>query len=219
MSKYTTEVRFICEKASGFDESVGFDSVNDVINNSWDKVFNFDFPIFDEEYRPVLCKKILMYYYTREISEETVGLWKVRLWSKLNLIMPYYNKLYQSALLEFNPLYDVDYYRKTDRTTDGTGTTDTTNSGVSRNLYSDTPQGGLEGVDSETYLTSATKDITNATGNTSTGFNNTDDFLEHVWGKHPGVSYSKLLQEYRKTFINIDEQIIEELRPLFFNLW
>lgn len=219
MSKYTTEVRFICEKASGLDESVGFNSINEVINNSWDKVFNFDFPIFSEEYRPVLCKKILMYYYTREISEETVGLWKARIWAKLNVIMPYYNKLYESALLEFNPLYDMEYWRKTDRKTDGTGTSNTETSGVSRNLYSDTPQGGLDGVESERYLTSATKDITSSNGNTSTGFDNTDDFLEHVWGKQAGVSFSKMLQEYRKTFMNIDELIIEELKPFFFNLW
>ena len=219
MSKYTTEVRYICEQMSGLTDSVGYDGVNDVINNAWNKVFDFDFPIFDENYRSVLCKKILLHYYTREISDETVGLWKTHLWAKLNLIMPYYNKLYQSALLEFNPLYDIEYWRKTDRKTDGTGTSDTTNNGVARNLYSDTPQGGLEGVESERYLTTASKDITNSNENTSTGFNNTDDFLEHVWGKQTGVSFSKLLQEYRKTFINIDEQIIEELRPLFFNLW
>ncbi len=219
MSKYTTEVRFICETAAGLTESVGFSDVADVIDKAWQKVFNFEFPIYDEAYRSVLCKKILMHYYTREISEETVGLWKVKLWSKLNLIMPYYNKLYQSALLEFNPLYDVEYWRKTDRKTDGTGTSATQNGGVSRSLYSDTPQGGLEGVESERYLTNATKDITSSNGNTNTGFNNTDDYLEHVWGKQSGLSFSKMVDDYRKILINIDERIIDELKPLFFNLW
>lgn len=113
MSKYTTEVRFICETLAEFDTSQGYGKVSDVLNASWDKVFDFDFPIFDEEYRSVLCKKILKHYYTREIGLETVGLWKLKLDTKMNEIMPIFNKRYESTLFEFNPLYDVDYTRTT----------------------------------------------------------------------------------------------------------
>lgn len=109
MSKYTTEVRFICEKAAGLTESVGYGDVENVLNDSWNKVFDFDFPIFDENYRPVLCKKILKHYYTREIGFETVALWKLKLNMMMNEIMPYFNKLYDSELLKFNPLHDADY--------------------------------------------------------------------------------------------------------------
>lgn len=108
MSKYTTEVRFICENAAGYDESKGFNSVEDIITIAAPKVFNFDFPIFDENYRLPLEKKILRHYYTREIGEETVGLWKLRMQDTLCNLMPYYNKLYESELIKFNPLYDVD---------------------------------------------------------------------------------------------------------------
>lgn len=108
MSKYTTQVRFICETASELEESVGYDSVNTVIAAAIPKVFNFQFPIFDETYRTVLETKILKHYYTREIALESVGLWKLKLDTKLNEIMPYYNQLYKSQLLEFNPFYDVD---------------------------------------------------------------------------------------------------------------
>lgn len=113
MSKYTTEVRFICETLAEFDTSQGYGKVSDVLNASWDKVFDFDFPIFDEDYRSVLCKKILKHYYTREIGVETVGLWKLKLDTKMNEIMPIFNKRYESTLFEFNPLYDVDYTRTT----------------------------------------------------------------------------------------------------------
>ena len=47
MSKYTTELRFICETYAGLDESVGGDSVENVITNALPKLFNFSFPIFD----------------------------------------------------------------------------------------------------------------------------------------------------------------------------
>lgn len=108
MSKYTTEIRFLCESLTGHDSSVGFNDTNQVITEAAPIIFDFDYPIFDEQYRIPLETKILRHYYTREISEETYGLWKLRLQDRLNVIMPYYNQLYSSTLFEFNPLYDVD---------------------------------------------------------------------------------------------------------------
>ena len=304
MSKYTTEVRFICETSAGLVESEGFNSINTILNNCIENVFNFDFPIFDETYRPVLEKKILKHYYTREIATETVGLWKHYLDMRLNEIMPYYNKLYTSELLEFNPLYDVDVTTTHEKeggetgtdsgsnasTTGNTGTitdagtgsrnrtdnlsevaTDSGSEGVSgsninkntrRDYYSDTPQGAITNVENETYLTNYRKIVDDGTGSTNsstttfgksvttnnTGTQNvaltdnnkrtlntsvavsgtisgqhsistTEEYLQHVVGKTPGTSYSKLLAEYRDTFLNIDMQIIDELSDLFFNLW
>lgn len=108
MSKYTTELRFICETEAGETESVGFSDVDDIITAALPHIFDFDFPIFDENYRTTLETKIIRHYYTREIGLETYGLWKLKLQTKLNEIMPYYNKLYQSELYTYNPLYDVD---------------------------------------------------------------------------------------------------------------
>lgn len=107
MSKYTTEVRYICEKYAGLDESVGYLSIRDVISRAREVIFDFDYPIFDENYRSVLETKILKHFYTREIGEETVGLWKLRLDARMNEIMPYYNQRYESELIKFNPLYDT----------------------------------------------------------------------------------------------------------------
>ena len=64
MSKYTTELRFICESKAGLSNSVSFNQIDDVISNYWNKIFD-NFPIFDESYRSVLCSKILKHYYTR----------------------------------------------------------------------------------------------------------------------------------------------------------
>ena len=223
MSKYTTEVRFICETNAGLTESQGFNDLSDILETAAPKIFNFDFPIFDENYRLPLEIKILRHYYTREICEETVALWKLRLQDKLNMIMPYYNQLYRSELLEFNPLYDVDYTRQHEgqeignETSSEKGTRNKTeignnestkngtknstkhgndasssknvNSGnsVSTNmdeesghsdennlhwdLYSDTPQGGIDvinndtdDVDGNTYLTNVRK-VTDAKSN------------------------------------------------------
>ena len=315
MSKYTTEVRFICENASGMNESVGYGGVDAVISGAIPKVFDFSFPIFDESYRNVLCGKILKHYYTREICEETVGLWKLRLSTRLNEIMPYYNQLYKSEALEFNPLFDVDYTRDGERSHDGTdnvtknntqnteedisnqgekttdsdgsysetkartisGTNDnesetTTEASTAitkteRDMYSDTPQGALTNLETGEYLTNARKktgeesnQTTGSSDGTSTttysetnndngsGTNNfletvndnftgnrkvkntesgndnrtissTEDYLEHISGKMGSVSYSKMLMEFRETFLNIDMVVINALADLFFNLW
>lgn len=299
MSKYTTEVRYICEHFSGLTESVGYNDVEQVIKNCLPKVFDFNFPIFDESYRSVLETKILRHYYTREIGLETVGLWKLKLSTKLNEIMPYYNKLYKSELIEFNPLYDVDLTRE--RKIEGKGTKDTENgenrsgsnntettqnndstveetgadkgtttgtangtqnqntNGNGTNMYSDTPQGAITDLQAGRYLTNATIDsatntFAGASSNTTTqttentknstvdtsgsvdgttesdfnsktdGFSNTtlsntEDYLEHVIGSNGGENFSKKLNGYRSTFINIDMMIINELEDLFFGLW
>jgi len=108
MSKYTTEIRFICESKIGFSSSLGYNSVNDIVKQAAPIIFNFDFPIFDETYRTPLEIKILKHFYTREIGFETFGLFQLNLDTLLNELMPYYNELYKSALYEFNPLYNVD---------------------------------------------------------------------------------------------------------------
>ena len=449
MSKYTTELRYICETNTSHPiVGNGFNNVAEIINSSHTNIFNFDYPIFDNRYRSVLEKKILLHYYTREISEETVGLWKLRLCDKLNLIMPYYNQLYESALIDFDPLVDVNYtrHKKLDKTgnnnitthenrnkdytdntvkdyTDNTaknytdytakdytdnaikdytdytaedyvdnsidnknrsgnesiaytdydnkdvnsiesgvnnlakneagveqnnsteskndtenysksgsksGTNTTETDGIKYQLYSDTPQGSLTGVENETYLTNVTKNIdsgstnanstsetineqnantkqglvnkndnitkandinsvetnhisktdnevTNKTGNktventdnsvdtgyksgnstntntgnstntntgnstntntgnstnTNTGnvqnvndsfkeygFNTTDEYVDTIMGKRGSYSFSKMILDFRQTFVNIDKMIIEELSDLFFGLW
>ena len=250
MSKYTTEVRFICETASGLGESKGYTDIDTIITNAIPKIFNFTFPIFDENYRTVLEKKILKHFYTREICEETVGLWKLRLDTRLNEIMPYYNKLYESELIKFDPLYsdnltrtrktDFDSSRETsnngkttsNNNTQGSGNGSTSNNG--NDLYSDTPQGSIVGLDEGTYLTNARKTSDNSittttTSNTSSGsidssdngldnLNSTEEYLEKVNG-WSGTSGSELIIKYRETFLNIDVMILNELEDLFFQLW
>ena len=223
MSKYTTEVRFICESYAGMTESKGYNDVIGIIRASWEKVFDFDFPIYDPNYKFTLCSKIIMHYYTREIGLETVGLWKLKLQTKMREIMPYYNELYKTLDLKYNPIYDVDYYREHEGKDSGSNKGDNSmlTHGVGYDLFSDTPQGALTGVDSETYLTNAGKRIndSNSTGESSNEYSNTDEYLDHVYGKFPGHSYAKMIREYRDNIINVDRQIIDELSDLFMKLW
>lgn len=122
MSKYTTELRFVCESLCGYAESQELSKVEEIIAKSAPLIFDFDYPIFDDDYKIPLEKKIIRHFYLREIGFETVGLWKLKLNDKLNEIMPYFNQLYESELLKFNPLIDVDV--KTTSNTADKGNTD-----------------------------------------------------------------------------------------------
>lgn len=132
MSIYTTEVRYICETMAGYDVSQGFSKIDEILDKAVTRVFDFEWPIFDEEYRVPLEKKILRYFYTREIGCETYGLWKLMLQNKLCEIMPYYNQLYKSELLMagVNPLTDVDYTKSGNRTDEGADTRTTEREGT-----------------------------------------------------------------------------------------
>lgn len=318
MSKYTTEVRYICEVNAGLTESTGGNDVEQVIAKSRAKIFDFNYPIYDESYRSILETKILKHFYTREIGLETVGLWKLKLNTKMNEIMPYYNQLYKSALLEFNPLWTDDYQTLHNRKIDGINennqfstssenssehnlgtitndetalnstkdnetisqnkstnedsvtvdTAKTNTDNTSRDKYADTPQGALTDLEADKYLTNArkitedgttttdnsrvnngktdetlggsnektsdssnvkssnnsidtTKSNDGTTDNSSMGvntFNNVEDYLEYVQGRR-GKDASELILKYRKTFLNIDMQVIDDLEELFLHLW
>lgn len=259
MSHYTTELRFVCEKFAGLDESVGYKDVNRIIESSRNKLFDFDFPIYDESYRSVLETKIIKHYYTQEIGFETVGLFQHKLDMRMNEIMPYYNELYESAAMEFNPLYDVDITethegsgektgrgtdaeinsKERDRTIDNDTVSSGTGSNTNYNLYSQTPQGGLTGVNNEEYLTDARKTtdansynesenndvaenetISENKNRTSTdNVTTTDEYIRTIKGKRGGATYAKMIMEYRKTLLNIDMMIIKELANLFMLIW
>lgn len=251
MSKYTTELRFLCEQVGGLTESRGYNDTATIIETARPKIFSFDYPIFDTDYKGTLETKFLKHYYTREICAETYGRWKMFLDDKFNLIMPYYNQLYESALKEFDPFKDVDVYIKKDNTNNRntqedengknngeySGKADSTVSQSSDtwSAYSDTPQGGLNGVADMTYLTNATHNygtgttITNSTNSgtsantdsrNKTGvYKTVDDYIEHIAGKKGTQSYSSLLKEWRETFLNIDAMVLDECGDLFFGLW
>lgn len=283
MSNYTTEVRFICESLAGKKESVGADSIDSVLEKSWDKIFTSSAPFFDEAYRKPLCKKILKHFYLREIGADTFGIWKLWMNTRLEEIMPFYNRLYESELLDFNPLYDIDLKKTYTKSVDGetsnantisdkgkqtTAYTDTaansdtrtesaddsTTNNVTRastDRYSDTPQGTVGNLSDNTYLTNAriidgsedtnttfkhsatatdngtntvdhsgTSNAENDRSENLTGTSNTvEEYTDSIIGKTAGQSYSKMILEFRETFLNIDLQVIHEFDDLFFGLW
>lgn len=111
MSKYTVMIKNIVESKSGLDflDPLNRPGYTEAIAAARQKIFDFQYPIFAESYREVLETKILKHFYFREIAFETYGQWKLYLDDKLNNIMPYYNKLYNTDGLDYDPFTDTDY--------------------------------------------------------------------------------------------------------------
>jgi hypothetical protein len=198
MSKYTTQLRWYVENGGN--------------------LFDFDYPIFNDGYRNVLQGKIIDTYYFREIGFETIAQFKHFLKLKLNVIMPYYNQLYQTENLITKDDYNINLnsVEKHSRTVDSTSTTNSTASGTGKNIFSDTPQAKLQDLD---YATSLNEDTNESSGESSGTANTTEEFIIELTGGG-GVRYnSDVLMEWRKTFINIDKMIIDELNDLFMNIY
>lgn len=202
MSSYTVELRQLIQ--NGYD--IGLK----------------DYPIFDESYRETLNNKIIMHYWIREIGAETAGLFKLYLNRTMDEIMPYYNQLYKSAQLDFDPLNAYSYNETNmeleNLESDGTRT-DTADG---KSLYSDTPQGLLDNgaIADEKYLTSATLNDSSASSTANNLQKRNRNFEKKVRG-NMYHNLSELLKDYRETFLNIDMEIINnpEIQNCFMKLY
>lgn len=232
MSKYTVELRWVVEQALS-------DLRKDNVESNWPSVYGTlgldDYPIFDELYRATLNDKIIRRYYFREIGAETVGLFRAYMRRTMHEIMPYYNQLYESLPLVTDPLLskNMDYTERwtRDETTDRSGSVDNTATGHtstdSRNVYQDTPMNGLDtgAIAAMDYATNVTFD--NSVTDTTTSAHNAhkDDYTGDFEGTKThnergyDVPQSELLLMYRKTFLNVDMEIVDSLDSLFMQLW
>ena len=186
--------------------------------------------------RAELNNKILSYYRWREIGFETVGRFIFELETALNEIMPYYNQLYYSADQDFNPIYNVDYIRNTQRnksdtnigsqssSTSASATGSTTDE--SKTVTSDTPQNQLsitnKQIDNLDYASEAswgknsnsTTDNSNSSTNASNSVigNEKEGIVETTKGNFGVTSAQDLIIKYRETLLNIEQLIINDKR-------
>lgn len=223
MSNYTTELRFICEMKSGFTmEEIKEKTPEEIITAARPNIFNFDYPIYAAELKEPLELKILRHYYTREIGQETFGLWQWRLQSRMIEIMPKYNKLYEAEYkaLSESGLNNVDIEIIHNYTPGVKRSSKTTTAASSEDAYSDTPQGGINEVKELDYLTDfrATKNNGSVT-NEDLSVIGTDTDVTHEAGYRGGKTFFEIMNDYRDKIFNIDQLIIMELNDLFFLLY
>lgn len=297
MASYTMQLRTIIEQPTQYEEGL---SLKERIEIGRKKLFDFDYPIFDESYRKVFETHFIRNFYMREIGVEVEELFKFNLETWLSINMPYFNKLFESELIKFDPLLNsemnVTHTKQNDKiqndnrditrtstennetnqtmnqksnsdssfSTDEDVNTNTdsqrTTDDFERDLTSDNPdsrlaittndgQGVIEyasGIDERTRnnkenVTSGStqKGKTQGTGESNTNLdvtgnetserinegtqkdtlvsdiNEIEDYIQHRVGKIGVQTYSKMLMEFRETFIRIERMIFDEMQELF----
>lgn len=218
MSKYTTTIKVL-------------------IDNKFD--FQLDeYPIFDEDHRDILNKKILDEYYMSEIGFETAALFRHYLKSKMNLIMPKYNTLYaEQAAAISNMSGNVNLTETFNEEKDGTFNTDTsgtsngTNSGstTGKNLFEDTPQGSLDtvAINTTSYATNvnqsqSTTSNTDSTSNSGSSDTTTDEnrhYSKTIVGNNGKTYRIDNYEKLKAAYVNIDEAIVKDLADLFMGVF
>ncbi|QGH74210.1 lower collar protein [Bacillus phage vB_Bpu_PumA1] len=108
MSSRTTELRHLVEMHSQHMEDV---SQSDKIEIGRKKIFNFKYPFFDENYRSVFETNFIRTFYFNEIGYETEAQFFFHLETWLRVNMGYWSKMFESELIEFDPLKNVDITR------------------------------------------------------------------------------------------------------------
>lgn len=313
MASYTMTVK---EMIEGYTQEERGLSHRDRIEKGRKSLLDFSYPLFDEKYRGVFETHLIREFYMVEIGFETDELFKFNLETWLNVHMPYFNQLFLSEQIKFDPLKNTsvdmqhtkDTTKQQDDTTDqtqnvvtdfdarttgnSTSATDTTNTGTNKNVSThrsdtdtdqtssnssfgrettaDTPQNRLrlqpedDGHGVIEYASNIQEDKENASGTmnqsvnthgettsdtdtTDNGSSDTkqtmtqtnsedtnqnligkqvldrdinelEEYVQHREGKIGVQSYSKMLNEYRDTFLRIERDIFREMRKELFML-
>jgi hypothetical protein len=286
MSSYTMQLRTYIDQATQDNDTL---STRDRIESGRTKLFDFDYPLFDPNYKKAFETNFIRNFYMTEIGFETESLFKFKLENWLNINMGYFNKLFESELIQFDPLKNTvvdETHTKTDnrtqtdtRNTDTTGnitgtgdsngtqhatnntdstsniTENVTDDNFNRQLESDTPESRLaittnDGTGVIEYASKINEDNTNnkrdiskdetlsndstmdgnstnhstmnqdSTGNIKDDFtstiDNTEDYAKNIIGKVGTQSYSKMIMEFRETFLRIEKKIFDEIRKELF---
>lgn len=98
MAEYTIELGEILR-----EYSEPYTPLSKIIENGCEHIFDFYYPFFLESERHAFEQRFLRKFFTREIGFETEELFKFQLESWMLINMPYFNKLFQSELLSFDP--------------------------------------------------------------------------------------------------------------------
>lgn len=104
MASYTMQLKTYIESFTQYEDDL---SHSERIKIGRKHLFDFDYPFFDENYREQFETNFITNFYSREIGFETEGLFKFRLESWLNINMPYYNDLFETTKLDYDPLLNA----------------------------------------------------------------------------------------------------------------
>lgn len=194
------------------------------------EIFDFDYPFYNEERRKQFEQHFIEHFYFDEIGQETPARFKHRLKIKLNLIMPYWNKIFLADELEQRILDNysvVETYESNIENSSSAvneNSVNTSNESVNKNLESETPvtKVDFEQVD---YFSNIVKDIGSGTSNTTaSNTNNVNDNRRESWTRkmdgNIGVQTdADAIIKYWQSLRQIEIEIFNQCNSLFMGVY
>lgn len=177
-----------------------------------------------------LAKKIVDHYFMREIGFETPALFKHYVLITMQEIMEEKLPLIYSSSIKYDPLVNVDYTEKFERSLEGSannnGESSSNSSSDSLNINNNTPQTRIskQNLNDGIYASSVNQNESSINDKTTTSNNGSsssnENYTKNIKG-NSGVSATaqKMIEQYRENIIAIDRDIINELNTLFMGLY
>lgn len=221
--------------------------IKDLWQNSRLKIFDFEYPLTTNVSRETFERNILNHYLMRRINFDTVTLFKIMLENKLNEIMPKYNMLWDSQI-DWDIFKSGTTTREFKDTTTSASTSNTTTTGKNDNTSttdsnsivnmtnsdskSDTPQGNIEDIKNNEYLSEfnytvndsssntngSSKSLTNTTNESENINNSTDNKTIKETVTKTADNELDILLKYQSMYENIWSMLYKDLDSLFYGL-
>lgn len=241
MSQYTTELRHLIKQGYNFelneypifDESYRAILNKKILDHYYYREIGFETPQRFKHYLKTALNEVMPHYNKLYLSE-------------LIAINPLYTVDYEETYTQTTKGDTISDNEATQAST-GTGnsttesTADRTSNVDALSVQDSTPAGLLSVADikSNTWASSANREdstnteagttstetsttdqtTANTTAKQKTVLNNLEEYIKKVHGNQSGASASELLVKYRQSLINIDLQIIAELKNLFMGVY
>lgn len=183
--------------------------IRNLAKETREKIFDFDYPLSLKVDKENFECQILNHFLMRRIGQETFTAFQIYLENKLNEILPYYNKLFDS-LYDYNLFNDGEVITR-HRQDDGTSSLNSINE--IKTKFSEYPMNQLSDIDNGKYVTNQTANNGNNT-NSGTTSNVVDERETRTT-----LDKMDLYQKYLATEKNkIMTMIYKDLDILFYGL-
>ena len=193
-------------------------------------IFDFSYPYYTEEFKKHFEETFINHFYYDNINFETPSIFKNRLKSKLNIIMPSYVKILETLDLEQRILdnYDVveTFEKVGNAENEGLEKVKNTSNSKAKNLstYADTGEGNTSASEFN-YINNKTDSVgeneSNASGEiTNTKIEkNTEKWTRRMTGNIGVATDSDAIRSYWQTVRRIEEEIFIECNELFLGVY
>ena len=186
-----------------------------------ERIFNFEYPLTNKVNKEKFECMILNHFLMRRINFDTVLLFQVQLENKLNEIMPFYNKLFESIdgwnIFE-DEIHDLESNTTTNDTSNTTNNVNTQNEDDIRN--SNMPQSQIQNVKDGSYLTNYTYSTSNSNSdsNSNTSSNGTNKNILHETRNRTPSEKLEMYKAFQNDVKNVYTLLFKELEPLFYQI-